>query len=63
MAGKVKVAISHGNSAKNTALGVKVKCQKKVAKLTPEILKRGLGREFWDVHTKTPKRTKKEAGK
>ena len=41
---KVKVAISHGTSAKNTALDVKVKCQKKVAKFTTEIVKMRLGR-------------------
>ena len=34
-AGEVKVAISRGTSVKNTALDVKVKCQKKGSKIDP----------------------------
>ena len=56
---KVKVAISHGTSAKNTALDVKVKCQKKVAKLTPEILKRRLGEGVLGRQNQDPKKDTK----
>ena len=55
-AGEVKVAISHGTSAKNTALDVKVKCQKKVAKLTPEILKIRLGEGVLGRQNQDPKK-------
>ncbi len=53
---EVKVAISHGTSAKNTALDVKVKCQKKVAKLTPEIVKIRLGEGVVGRQSQDPKK-------
>ena len=58
-AGEVKVAISHGTSAKNTALDVKVKCQKKVTKLTPEIMKIRLGEGVLGRQNQDPKKDTK----
>ena len=58
-AGEVKVAISHGTSAKNTALDVKVKCQKKVAKSTPEIMKIRLGEGVLGRQNQDPKKDTK----
>ena len=55
-AGEVEVAISHGASAKNTALDVKVKCQTKVAKLTPEIMKIRLGEGVLGRQNQDPKK-------
>ena len=55
----VKVAISHGTSAKNTALDVKVKCQKKIAKLTPEIMRIRLGEGVLGRQNQDPKKDTK----
>ncbi len=56
---EVKVAISHGTSAKNTALDVKVKCPKKVAKMTPEIVKIRLGEGDFGRQNQDPKKDTK----
>ena len=58
-AGEVKVAISHGTSAKNLALDVKVKCQKKIAKLTPEIMRIRLGEGVLGRQNQDPKKDTK----
>mgnify|MGYP007018352321 CR=1 FL=1 len=49
----------HGTSAKNTALDVKVKCQKEVAKLTPEIMKIRLGERVLGRQNQDPKKDTK----
>ncbi len=55
-AGEVKVAISHGMSAKNKALDLKEKLQNKVSKLTPKSVKRQLGEGVLGRQNQDPKK-------
>ena len=62
-AGKVKVAILYGTSAKNTASDLKDKRQKTVPKSTPKIVKKRLGKGLLGCRNQDLKKVRKNTQK
>ena len=62
-AGRVKVAILYGTSAKNTASDLKDKRLKTVPKSTPKIIKKRVGRRLLGCRNQDPQKLRKQIQK